>query len=59
MANPDISLMGPAPKLSVLTRASAQLENAKGRIAVPILLYLLGVPGIVVIALWAFFFRGR
>ncbi len=34
------------------------IENANGKIAVPILLYLLGVPGIIVILLWAVFFRG-
>lgn len=35
------------------------IDNVNGRVAVPILLYLLGVPGIVVLFLWAFFFRGR
>lgn len=34
------------------------VNNVKGRVGVPILLYFLGVPGIFVILIWAFFFRG-
>ncbi len=34
-------------------------DDIQGRIAVPILLYIMGVPGIIVILLWALFFRGR
>lgn len=34
------------------------VDNANGRVGVPILMYFLGVPGIVVILLWAVFFRG-
>ncbi len=34
------------------------IENSNGRVAVPIMLYLLGVPGIFVFILWVFFFRG-
>lgn len=34
------------------------IQDHHGKIGVPILLYFLGVPGIVVIALWALFFRG-
>ncbi|WP_413558545.1 hypothetical protein [Bdellovibrio sp. HCB209] len=34
------------------------LDNSKGKIGVPILLWFLGVPGFVVILLWFFFFRG-
>lgn len=33
-------------------------NNADGKVAVPILLYLLGVPGGLVLVLWFFFFRG-
>ncbi len=33
------------------------LDNMNGRIGVPILMYLLGVPGILVIVLWFLFFR--
>ncbi len=31
--------------------------NAKGKVAVPILLWFLGVPGFVVVLLWVFIFR--
>lgn len=34
------------------------VTDAQGRVGVPILLYFLGVPGIVVIAIWFFVFRG-
>jgi hypothetical protein len=34
------------------------VTDAEGRIAVPILLYFLGVPGLLVIAIWFFVFRG-
>jgi len=40
-------------------RALALVHNFNGKIAVPILLYLLGVPGIIVILLWVVFFRGE
>lgn len=33
------------------------LDNANGKIGIPILLYFLGVPGIVVLVLWVLFFR--
>lgn len=35
------------------------IDDVNGRIAVPTLLYLMGVPGIIVLLLWAFFFSGR
>ncbi|UYL09056.1 hypothetical protein B9G69_000510 [Bdellovibrio sp. SKB1291214] len=35
------------------------LDNAKGKIGVPILLWFMGVPGFAVILLWFFFFRGE
>ena len=35
------------------------IDNINGKIAVPILLYFLGVPGLFVLIIWAFFFRGR
>jgi hemerythrin superfamily protein len=35
------------------------INNISGRIAVPILLYFLGVPGFFVIVIWALFFRGN
>lgn len=34
-------------------------DNDRGRVGVPILLYFLGVPGIFVVILWFFFFRGN
>lgn len=34
-------------------------DNVNGKVGVPILLYFLGVPGIVVVLIWAFFFRGK
>jgi len=34
-------------------------DDINGRVAVPILLYFLGVPGIIVIFLWLLFFRGK
>jgi hypothetical protein len=34
------------------------LKNAEGRVAVPMLMWFMGVPGFIVILLWFFFFRG-
>ena len=35
------------------------IDNVNGKVAVPILLYMLGAPGFLVIILWFFFFRGK
>jgi hypothetical protein len=35
------------------------VQNAEGRVAAPVLLYFLGVPGFVCVLLWLFFFRGH
>ena len=35
------------------------MENVKGRVAVPILLWMAGVPFTLVFLLWLFFFRGH
>ena len=35
------------------------INNVQGRVGVPILMYVLGVPGFFVILAWLFFFRGR
>lgn len=47
----------------MLTNLKTKMKKAsndiQGRIAVPLLLWLLGVPGIVVFFLWLFFFRGN
>lgn len=41
------------------TKMAELRDDATGKVAVPILLYFLGVPGILVLVLWALFFRGR
>ena len=33
-------------------------KGVEGRVAVPILLWFMGVPGFLVVLLWFFFFRG-
>ena len=35
------------------------IDNVSGKIGVPILLYFLGVPGVFVLIIWAFFFSGK
>jgi hypothetical protein len=35
------------------------VDNAYGRVAVPILMYMLGAPLGLVLLVWFFFFRGR
>lgn len=35
------------------------IDNVNGRVAVPIMMYFLGVPGFIVILAWLFFFRGH
>jgi hypothetical protein len=35
------------------------IDNVNGKVGVPILLYVLGVPGFLVILIWLFFFRGK
>ncbi|HPI39848.1 MAG TPA: hypothetical protein PLJ21_03540 [Pseudobdellovibrionaceae bacterium] len=45
-------------KQKIKTQRKAQLDKANGKIGIPILLYFLGVPGIIVLVLWALFFRG-
>jgi hypothetical protein len=34
-------------------------QNQKGRVAVPLLLWIMGVPFTLVLLLWLFFFRGH
>lgn len=38
---------------------TAIIDNVNGRVAAPILMYLLGVPGFLCIVIWLFFFRGK
>jgi hypothetical protein len=33
-------------------------DRMQGKIGIPILLWFLGVPGLIVVLLWLFFFRG-
>jgi hypothetical protein len=35
------------------------IDNANGKIAAPILMYVLGVPGFLCILAWLFFFKGK
>ncbi|HVK62612.1 MAG TPA: hypothetical protein VM432_13725 [Bdellovibrionales bacterium] len=42
-----------------MNHAKSIVENAKGRVGVPILMYFLGVPGIICVLAWLFFFRGN
>ena len=35
------------------------IDNVNGKVGVPILMYVLGVPGFLVILAWLFFFRGK
>ncbi|TDP55324.1 hypothetical protein C8D79_0371 [Bacteriovorax stolpii] len=35
------------------------VEDIQGKVAVPILMYILGVPGFVCILAWLFFFKGK
>lgn len=52
----------PDDKLSTeLTKShwTALIDNIKGKVGIPILLYFLGAPGFVVLLLWVFFFRGK
>lgn len=35
------------------------VDNVNGKVAGPILMYMLGVPGFLVIILWFLFFRGK
>ena len=35
------------------------VNNVNGKVMAPILMYMLGVPGFLVILLWFFFFRGK
>jgi hypothetical protein len=37
----------------------AKLDYAQGKVAVPIILYFLGVPGFFCVLLWLIFFRGK
>ena len=55
-----VFIQRPAPQAQLVlwTRSSLQtLENVQGRIAPPLILWMLGVPSSVCVAVWFFFFR--
>lgn len=35
------------------------VEDVQGKVAMPILMYILGVPGFLCILAWLFFFKGK
>lgn len=45
-------------KIDSIAESTPILKQVEGKVAVPILLWFMGVPGFIVILLWAFFFRG-
>lgn len=45
--------------LKVKKQVTDWYDDASGRVAVPILMYMLGVPGFLVLLAWFFFFRGK
>lgn len=49
-------------QIEIITDQARQIKNLatdeQGGIGAPVLLYFLGVPGIICVALWLFFFRG-
>ena len=55
MRGPAIASSGTKRRLFVNT----QMTHDKGRVAVPMLLWLAGVPFTLVFLLWLFFFRGH
>jgi hypothetical protein len=42
-----------------MKKINTYLENIQGKVGVPILLYILGVPGFLCILIWLFFFKGK
>ena len=41
------------------TKANNLIANIQGRVGVPVLMYLVGVPAFFTILVWMFFFRGK
>ena len=35
------------------------LDNIQGKVGVPVLMYVLGVPGFLCVLAWLFFFKGK
>lgn len=44
---------------AVKKQVETLIDNANGKVAAPILMYILGVPGFVCILAWLFFFKGK
>lgn len=42
-----------------MKKVTTFIENVKGRVAGPILMYIFGVPGFLCVLAWFFFFRGN
>lgn len=45
-------------KIDSIVESTPILKQVEGKVAVPILLWFMGVPGFIVILLWALFFHG-
>lgn len=43
----------------VKKQMNSLIDNINGRVGVPILMYVLGVPGFVCVLAWLFFFKGK
>lgn len=41
------------------TNAKELINNVQGRVGVPVLMYVLGVPAFFCVLIWLFFFRGH
>lgn len=44
---------------AVKKQMGSLIDNVNGKVAMPILMYVLGVPGFVCILAWLFFFKGK
>jgi hypothetical protein len=46
-------------KKNMITHLLDKMSDFQGRVAAPVLMYFLGVPGFICFLAWLFFFRGR
>lgn len=44
---------------AVKKQMNSLIDNVNGRVGVPILMYVLGVPGFICVLAWLFFFKGK
>lgn len=44
---------------AVKKQVNTLIDNVNGKVGVPILMYVLGVPGFVCVLAWLFFFKGK